>query len=126
MEQSFLSKETAQWHDRARPQGSRLWHNNPHTTVLSLWYAFLFRTDLYSEEPIALCDAKFEQAAVLHNLGESNLNFIQEKNVTWKKFLNYATPIGTVTVSRALQNDCGKKFYIAVLLQTASEKKILL
>jgi len=25
-------------------------------------------TDLYSEEPIGLCDIKFEQASILHNL----------------------------------------------------------
>ena len=36
-------------------------------------FCFLFcvRTDLYSEEPITLCDSRFEQAAILHNLGKT-------------------------------------------------------
>lgn len=32
---------------------------------------FINRTDLYSEESIALADVRFEQAAILHNLGNT-------------------------------------------------------
>ena len=40
-------------------------------------YLLLFRTDLYSEEPITLCDVKFEQAGILHNLGVWNFELFQ-------------------------------------------------
>ena len=40
---------------------------------ISYFNEFVFkRTDLYSEEPISLSDIRFEQAAILHNLGKTH------------------------------------------------------
>ena len=50
------------------------------------------RTDLYSEEPISLCDIKFEQASILHNLG-------------WYQFLDQMLWFSLTTLE---SNWCGK------------------